>query len=342
MRKFFTFLSFTFLFLFFIFAVYLFNLFLSTSGSPEQKVIFEVQSGATFQSVSKRLIHQGLVSVPPHWLRLFGKLSGYSNRIQVGEYELNKGMTVLEIFDVLSSGRSIEYELVVKEGLTMYEIAALLERKNLGSRAKFLEHCKDQDFIKTLLNKKYSSLEGYLFPDTYSITKYTSEKSLVKIMVQRFHKIYREVIKGRNTSLTVHEHVILASIIEKETGVPEERPLISSVFQNRLRKKMRLQSDPTILYGILDEKKVLKKNITKKDILHKDRYNTYRIHGLPYGPIANPGKEALISVLEPEESDFLYFVSKNDGSHKFSKTYKEHLKAVRLYQLKKPARVIKK
>lgn len=328
--------SFFFLLVFFLifgFFVYAFNIFLSTPGSSDQKVIFLISPGRSFPSVAQELIEKELVVISPFWLKLFGRFSGYANKIHVGEYELNRGMSLLEVFDVLSSGRSIEYFFTVREGLNMYEVADLLEEQNLGFASEFLKWCKDPKWIASLLGERLFSLEGYLFPDTYSLTKFTGEKNLTKIMVEQFKKVYAEVIQNSRLKMDRKKHIILASLIEKETGVNEERTLISSVFQNRLKKRMRLESDPTILYGILDEKRLRKKNITKQDILHKDRYNTYRIHGLPYGPIANPGRASLLAAINPASSDYLFFVSKNDGTHKFSKTYQEHKKAVHLYQI---------
>lgn len=325
-------LFFALLFLLFSVFLYSFNLFLATPGSPEQRVNFLVQPGRSFQSISEELVERKLVVVSPYWLKVFGKLSGYANRIQVGEYALNRGMSLLEIFDVLSSGQSETYDFTVREGLNMYEVAELLEEQNLGSSVEFLKWCKDPDFIRSLLKESLPSLEGYLFPETYSLTKFTGEKNIVRLMVDQFHKVYETVLKDSQLKMSRHEHVIFASLIEKETGAAEERTLISSVFHNRLKRKMRLESDPTILYGILDERKVMKKNITKDDILHKNRYNTYRIHGLPYGPVANPSRASLWAALNPASSSFLFFVSKNDGTHQFSKTYREHAQAVQVYQ----------
>lgn len=152
-------------------------------------------------------------------------------------------------------------------------------------------------------------------------------------MVKRFKTVYEIVNKSARIRMPIHKHVTLASLIEKETGTPEERSTISSVFHNRLRKKMRLQSDPTILYGILDQTGVMPKNIRKKDIRTHTKYNTYTVQELPHGPIANPGQKALEAAVNPESTDYLYFVSRNNGTHVFSKTLREHNKSVKKWQL---------
>ena len=198
--------------------------------------------------------------------------------------------------------------------------------------------CANRKFIFSLLKEDLPSLEGYLFPETYHITKYTDERTLIQQMVKRFLQVYSEVIKKGKTSnpiipLKRHQIVTLASIIEKETGASQERPLISSVFYNRLEKKMLLQTDPTVLYGILDETKEMKKNITRKDLETPTRYNTYTNKGLPYGPIANPGRESLLAALQPAQSHYLFFVSRNDGTHYFSEKYQDHQQKVQQYQV---------
>jgi len=163
-------------------------------------------------------------------------------------------------------------------------------------------------------------------------------------MVQRFLKTYKKIRNENRFQVDLailpnrHSIVTLASIIEKETGAAEERPIISSVFHNRLNKKMRLQTDPTVIYGILDKTGVMTKNIRKKDLREPNKYNTYTFRGLPVGPIANPGKEALLAALQPEPTDFLYFVSRNQGTHVFSKNYRDHTNAVRRFQLNRAAR----
>jgi UPF0755 protein len=226
-----------------------------------------------------------------------------------------------------------------KEGLHIVEVAQILEDRGLATKAEFLAVARDRQFVRDLLQQDLSSFEGYLFPETYSFTRFMSPKQIIRTMVEHFQRNAKEVMGGTNKlSMPLHEWVILASIIEKETGAPEERGLVSSVFHNRLKKGMLLQTDPTVLYGIFDQTGAMPNNIRKVDLVTPNRYNTYTKKGLPYGPISNPGRASLQAALNPEDSPYLFFVSKNDGTHIFSETYVEHNKAVREFQLNRAAR----
>ncbi|RME14921.1 MAG: endolytic transglycosylase MltG [Bdellovibrio sp.] len=311
--------------------------FLKVPPAPSSgKIVFEVKRGESFSSVLNRLEKRKLIH-KASLMKLF--YMPFGRYVRVGEYELSYDMSPLEILRVLQSGKSKEQSITFKEGINIYEMAEKLEKRGIVSKEDFLSLCKDRKFIYELLGENLPSLEGYLFPETYKITKYTNIKTLIRQMVHNFLKTYNGLLKDKpQTQLSRHEVVILASIVEKETGAPEERPLIASVFLNRLKKGMRLQTDPTILYGILDQTGVMKKNITKKDILTPTRYNTYTFKGLPYGPISNPGREALRAVLFPAKTNYLFFVSKNNGTHVFSADLKSHNRAVRKYQLNKKMR----
>lgn len=309
-------------------------------GSSTDQVIFEIPHGVSFQQVATKLEEQGLV-LSAFKLRLLGKVTGRSSMLKSGEYALNKGMTPQEILMILASGKSVQYPVTFPEGTNMYEMAKILEGKGLYKADDFLKACRDKEFVKQLLAIDVSSLEGYLFPETYNVTKYTPLRDLIANMVQNFKNTYSALethSPGQKTGLPRHELVILASMVEKETGAPEERPLIASVFYNRMKKQMKLQSDPTIIYGIWVETGVYKENITKEDILKPTRYNTYSVARLPFGPIANPGREALAAVLKPAISEYLFFVSRNDGTHVFTRSYEEHAKAVKDFQLNASAR----
>ncbi|HMN68607.1 MAG TPA: endolytic transglycosylase MltG [Bdellovibrionales bacterium] len=308
-------------------------------GRADEIVIFELPGGKPFATVAQELEAKGLI-LDPYRLRILARLTGSDKRVKVGEYELNRAMTPQQIMSVLVSGRSIMYPVTFPEGSNIFEMAALLESKGLYKAEEFLKAARDKDLIQKLLGIDVSSLEGYLFPETYNLTKFTPLSGFLALMVQNFKNAYT-AIEGDVTapvSLARHERVILASVVEKETGAPEERPMIASVFYNRLQKNMRLQSDPTIVYGIWVDSGSYKQNITKADILAPTRYNTYTVARLPFGPIANPGRESLAAVLKPAKSEFLYFVSRNDGTHIFSKTYEEHNKAVQSFQLNPSAR----
>ena len=310
------------------------------TGSASEQFVFEVPNGKSFGQVARELQAKGLVS-DSFRMRILGRLTGQAARVKRGEYALNRGMTPQEILSILVSGKSIQYPVTFPEGANMFEIATLLEAKGMFKAQDFLRACRDKAIIQDLLGIDVSSLEGYLFPETYNLTKFTPLRDLLAQMVQNFKNVYT-TLEGQGSEspikLSRHEMVTLASVVEKETGAEEERPMIASVFYNRLTKNMRLQSDPTIIYGLWLESGLYKKNITREDILKPTRYNTYTIPRLPFGPIANPGREALAAVLKPSKSEYFYFVSRNDGTHIFTRTYEDHLKAVKSFQLDPSAR----
>ncbi len=305
--------------------------------AQEEKILVDVPPGRTFIGVANELQKMGLIKNVLYF-RIYARLTVGSNNLKVGEYELSRRMGPGEILRTLASGHSFARTFTIPEGTNMYEIAQLLESKKLGTAESFLKLFKDKAFIKSLLGEELHSLEGYLYPETYHFTKYTGQKEIVTAMVRNFLFFYDKVKDPNRKDLTRHQVVTMASVIEKETGAPEERPLIGSVFYNRLKTPMRLQSDPTILYGILDRTGVMKKNISREDLLTHTRYNTYRVDGLPFGPIANPGIESLRAVFHPAESKYIFFVSRNDGTHVFSETLEQHNSAVRKFQLDSRAR----
>lgn len=309
----------------------------SPAGPATEQLVYEVKPGMGFYQVASELATKGIIK-DEFKFRLFARFSRKAQKLRVGEYALSAGLTPAAVLEILTSGKSVEHAITFHEGLNMYEMATHLEQKGLGSKEEFLRLCHDKALIKELLGEDLYSLEGYLFPETYNLTKFTGAAGLVRMMVKNFMVVYSEVIAGVSTNWKRHQVVTLASIIEKETGAPEERFLISSVFHNRLKKSMRLQSDPTIIYGILDATKTMPTNIRRQDILTPTRYNTYAIQGLPFGPIANPGREAMQAALRPATSEYLYFVSRNDGTHVFTSAYKDHQAAVRKFQLDRKAR----
>jgi UPF0755 protein len=259
---------------------------------------------------------------------LWARLKDYGTRIKAGEYRLSAAMTPLEIMEKLARGEIITYPVTIPEGYTLEQIAAALGDKGLVGEKQFLFLCTDKKMIARF-GIQGRSLEGYLYPDTYQFARGLSPVAIAETMVDRFRQVVRPLEgRAKKVGMTMRDVVILASIVEKETGKAGERPLIASVFLNRLKKGMRLDSDPTVIYGIKD----FNGNLTRKDLTTPTPYNTYVIRGLPPGPIANPGLDAIKAVLHPAETDYLYFVSKNDGSHYFSKTLREHNRAVRQYQ----------
>ena len=256
---------------------------------------------------------------------------GYGTNIKAGEYRLNSNMSPLMILDILSRGAVVIHHVTFPEGFTRKQIAAVLDKEGLIDRDEFLKLTGDADVAKSY-GISCPNLEGFLYPDTYQLRWGQTTKSVIDMLVSQFWKVISP-LRGRMEELgmTVEQVVILASIVEKETGRPEERPVVASVFLNRLKKGNRLESDPTVIYGMDN----FDGNLTKKDLLSYTPYNTYVIEGLPPGAIANPGEEAIRAVLYPAETEYLYFVSKNDGSHHFSKTLSEHKQAVKVYQKNK-------
>lgn len=309
---------------------YLFFQLKPRSGTSE-KIVIEVLPGP-FKNVIDDLYDKGLIRNK----RLISRIATFTKadqKAKMGEYEITTEMWPHQILQVLVSGKSLQRSFTVQEGLNIFEIANIIELNKIGTKEEFLKLVTDKAFVQSLIGMNAPSLEGYLYPDTYFYTKGMSLEKIVRSMVGHFNTVIKEVAPElEKDKVRRHKVVILASMIEKETGAPEERPTISSVFYNRMKKKMRFQSDPTILYGLAMERGELVRNIRKKDILAKTPYNTYTVNGLPVGPIANPGKEAIKATLKPAQTEYLFFVSMNEGRHYFSKTYKEHNEAVKKYQ----------
>lgn len=295
------------------------------SGRP---YIFEIKSGESFAKINGRLHRLKLISSAKLFYR-FCKTKDLMTKFKTGRYEIRSGFTMLDVITTLTVGRSITTSVTIPEGKNLYEIAEILEKKKICSKDDFIRVAKDADFAKSL-NVPADRLEGYLYPDTYGFTKGMPAKEVARVMVSNLVKQikkldFSEVPNGLNK----HEVLILASIVEKETGAREERPIIAGVYHNRLQRKMRLYSDPTTIYGIWE---TWDGNLRKKDLQKKTEYNTYRMGGLPKGPIANSGLESIKATLKPAVHNYTYFVSKNDGTHVFTETYKEHLKAVDYWQ----------
>lgn len=302
------------------------------------EILFDVPPGANMTQSAVDLENKGLVRNAKLFL-FYSRIKKMNSKLKVGEYSLNQKMTPSEILDVLISGKSVTRNLTIAEGLTVFDIAEILEKSGVGPKKDFFELVYDKDFIKTLLQEDLTSLEGYLYPETYKITKFESMKSVVSQMVKRFLTVwskYEPLVKQKGWSR--NQLITFASIVEKETGAGFERPLVSSVFHNRLEKKMKLQTDPTVIYGVALKKGSMPFNITKADLLTPTSHNTYTRYGLPPTPISNPGEEAIKAALQPAESNYLYFVSKNDGTHVFSENYASHNNAVRAFQMNAKAR----
>lgn len=299
---------------------------------PSSKVI-AIPDGMTFQQVASLLERERLIKSRSAFV-LLGRTQSADRKIHAGEYELNAGMLPSEILSILLNGQVVLHPITVPEGYTMTQIAELMAQHGVGDQQEFLRLVKDRSFVGSL-GLKAETLEGYLYPDTYKFPRNAKTKDVLVTMVERLRQLYGPEFQARAAELkmTLHEVLTLASVIEKETGAPSEREEISAVFHNRLKKHIPLQSDPTVIYGL----PAFDGNIRKKDLSSDSPYNTYRVQGLPPGPIANPGIEAIRAALYPSDSRALYFVSRNDGTHQFSSTLVEHNDAVEKYQ-KRPFR----
>jgi len=291
-------------------------------------VDFEVEPGDHLAGVARELEARGLIRSALA-MRGYARLQPLAAKLKTGEYELSARLSTPEIADILVSGRVRTHTVVIPEGSRALEIADRLAALGLADRAAFLALALDPESAARF-EVEGPTLEGYLFPDTYRFAKGLPVEEIAAAMVAEFREAYRDLREvAPDTALSMRELVTLASIVEKETGVPGERPLIASVFLNRMRLGMRLETDPTVIYGIEGFDGNLRRVHLEDE---KNPYNTYRIPSLPPGPIASPGREAMRAVLEPAESRYLYFVSRNDGTHVFSKSYGEHARAVVHFQ----------
>jgi len=299
-------------------------------GSPD--TVFFVRPGSSIYQVALGLSQRGILR-RPYLFVLYARLTGADRRIQAGEYRLGPGMSPRRILNTLVQGKVITYKVTIPEGYTVRQIAELLEAKGLAGREDFLLAAQDAELCAKL-GIPTGSLEGYLFPDTYYFPRGLTAKEIVRAMVAQFEQHITPQMRQRAEELgfTLHQVVTLASLIEKETGVEAERRLISAVYHNRLRRNIRLQCDPTVIYALGDK---FDGNLRKEDLRLDSPYNTYRHRGLPPGPIANPGLASIQAALYPEAVDYIFFVSKNDGTHKFSTTLEEHNQAVDYFQRKR-------
>jgi len=289
--------------------------------------LFVVQDGWTLKDAAAELERQQLIR-NRSFFRLWARIQGAGRSIRAGEYRIGPHMTPVQILDMLTKGVVVTHGLTIPEGYTAKQIGDLLEQRGWGTRNDFMALFSDRAFLEAQ-GLPGPTLEGYLYPDTYQFARGISARRIAKTMIKRFWQVF-EPLRARTAQkgLSLRQVVTLASIVEKETGRADERPLIASVFLNRLERGMRLESDPTVIYGI----EAFNGNLTRKDLRTHTPYNTYRIQGLPPGPIANPGEAALRSVLYPADTEYLFFVSRNDGSHQFSKTLAEHNRAVHQFQ----------
>jgi UPF0755 protein len=304
------------------------------TGRPR---VFLVESGEPVPAVIRRLDEEHLLPdrplFGPRVLVLVARLSGADRAIKSGEYELSPALTPIEILERLRSGTIRTLPVTIPEGLRIDEVAARLEQGEITSAAALVARAMNPEFTRSL-GIEAETLEGYLYPETYRFRRETPADEVLRAFVDEFNRRLTEETRAQiaASGMTLHEVVTLASIVEKETAVAEERPLIAAVFRNRLEKRMRLQSDPTVIYGIVRTRGHFDGNLRRRDLKRDTPYNTYTRGGFPPGPIANPTIASIDAVLAPADTPYLYFVSRNDGTHVFSNTLKEHTNAVNRYQ----------
>ncbi len=313
------------------------------ASKSSKAVIIDVAPGVTLHSLQKQFQDHGII-MSSLAIKIWSRQNPSSNRLKIGEYEINTSWSGYKILAEIVSGRPLLRKVVVKEGFHIWDIQEMLIQSGLLKNK--------EDYLALVTKKEYlnrfkvpvqkisgkglqPTIEGFLFPETYSYQKYDNAETLVKAMLNEFEAralpILREHPWGQ-TPEGIYRLVTLASIVEKESGDQAEQPLIASVFWNRIHKKMKLQSDPTTIYALLP---IFDGNITREHLRTPTPYNTYTLPELPIGPISNPGDSALRAVVNPAESSYLFFVSRGDGTHVFSETYKQHDQYVKEYQLKR-------
>ncbi len=296
-----------------------------------EEVIVEIPAGSSVAAIANRLVAAGVL---PDALtfRLAARLTGADRKLQAGEYRFAGPSTPLAVMQKLAAGDVYSLNVTFPEGLAIVEMADIFARSGLGSARDFVSAAADAA-SSVSFGTDLRSLEGYLFPDTYPLTRSSTADDVVREMLARFDQVLTPERRAAATErgMTVHELLTLASLVEKETSKPEERPVVAAVYLNRLKIRMPLQCDPTVIYAMMLARR-WNGNIRKTDLQINSPYNTYRVTGLPPGPIASPGLASIEAVLKPADVPYLYFVSRNDGTHVFAKTLAEHNRNVQAYQ----------
>ena len=294
----------------------------------KEPVEVRIEQGDSFAAVVRKLREQKVIS-NERLFALWARLTGVEKKIHWGVYRFDASLSPRDILERMVLGKGIFQTVTIPEGLTVKEIAELLGHMQIADSEQFLAAAADPETLR-MFGLEDKGPEGYLFPDTYHFVPATPAKDIVMAMAERFRKTTEPLLDQYSGAvhMTPYEIVILASIIEKETGIEAERPLVSAVFHNRLKLHMPLQSDPTVIYGLKD----FNGDLTRKDLESPTPYNTYRITALPPGPICNPSLSSIKAALYPADVSYLYFVSRNDGTHLFSEKFEAHKQAVRTYQ----------
>lgn len=301
-------------------------------GYDGSEQFVDIPPGAGSRAIGDRLVAAGVVRDDASY-RAALWMSGQGRHLKAGEYRFDRAMTPFEAIDKIARGDVFVISLTFPEGLTIAEMAKLFESHGLGPARGFVTAAGDAEPIRAL-DPAARDLEGYLFPDTYALPRHTTAAQLMRLAVARFEHLFTPDLRRDAAArhLTVRQAVTLASIVEKEASRPDERPQIAGVYVNRLRLGMPLQCDPTVIYALQRAGKYTG-NLRRDDLGFDSPYNTYRYPGLPPGPIASPGRASLEAAVHPAANEYLYFVSRNDGSHEFARTLDEHNRNVQKYQV---------
>ena len=284
-----------------------------------------IQDGESLSAVTSKLNNKG-VEFNHSFFALISKLSGVDRRLHVGKYDFQKGVTPYSIMRKLAKGDVSLFEVTIPEGLSYKNIAGILERKAGVDSLEFTRKCADTTLIRDL-NFDIENLEGYLFPNTYNLYWGMEPEKIIWLMVEELNQELADTLRERISEIdfTLFDMLTFASLVESEAKIAEERPLISAVYHNRLKRGMLLQCDPTVIYALYP----LNRPLVLKDLEFDSPYNTYIYPGLPPGPINNPGKASILATIYPANVDYLYFVARGDGSHVFSSTLEKHNEAIR-------------
>jgi len=315
--------------------IYLFHFFTEKHLYNSHTQIVDINKGEGVKQIAAKLKNKGVISNDRIFVMyvLTKKVQG---KLKAGEYIFKRNITIAEVVNKLKDGDVRLRKITIPEGLTLNDIANLFDNEGLFSKSSILSVFRDDAFRNKLLGNNIKSFEGFLFPETYIYLKNITPQKIIKIMVEKnkevFKKLKENKVSNKTYNLNDYELLKLASIIEKESEADFERSLISSVFHNRLRIGMKLDSDPTVIYGLGEQ---FDGNLRRSDLDNFTEYNTYMKLGLPPTPISNPGEASIKAALNPEDTSYFYFFSKGDGTHYYSKTYKEHQRAVYKYQIKK-------
>lgn len=295
------------------------------AGGGLQVRLVNIATGMNAMSIARLLESNGVIADARKFYAL-ATITKTGPKLQAGEYAFSPIATPRQILDQIVHGRVVLHRVTVPEGSTVAEVAALLQQAGLAEAGTVIRLAQDRQFIESATSLQTGSLEGYLFPETYHFSRTQDERAMLKSMVHQFWRHFPDEwqTRAQQQGLTVKQVVILASMVEKEASVDAERPMIAAVFFNRLRLNMPLQSDPTAVYDLPG----FSGAITRQHLQRQSPYNTYQNRGLPVGPICNPGVKSIRAVLYPEELPYLYFVSNNDGTHRFSVTLEEHQRAI--------------